>query len=263
MNLSKIIMEIFKRDKIVVDASAVRLAREYMKDRRKDESLRNMNLPTGDFSFYTLENGEVFLGMADFENNLLFKNPGDFFPKDDDIDAVINAKSTTMYKISDLGLWGEGHKSSYYTIGTNDYDRLNPTQRALAETVFGREREFIDSMRMLREKLDNDLMEASRWERSGLGYADIKNVYHRKGNIDETMIILLHPDHVKKILANKDINKNNAKSLTLGSYLGSFEDCSAFSTIREYGYFRNWCLREVHCDAEGDRVPKIVECNNA
>jgi len=121
--------------------------------------LRNEYFYTSDTSVYTVEDGEVFLYFGNGVVTPVLKNvgvaadelanKGYYVPKQRDVESVLNAEDTLKVKLSDLRLKGNWKQVRYLEIETDNYNKLNKTERALAESVYCQGKDFIDNMEML------------------------------------------------------------------------------------------------------------------
>ncbi|MBU1269524.1 MAG: hypothetical protein KKF95_02020 [Nanoarchaeota archaeon] len=128
--------------------------------KKDDAVLRNQWFWTADFPMYTMEGKEVVLYMAREKDNLAFNNIVDattqireknnYFINDrQGIDSVINSDTTLKVVLSDLKLKSDNAEWRYFEIDTKKYDKLNESQKALAERIHGKGQAFKDSMEML------------------------------------------------------------------------------------------------------------------
>jgi len=147
------------------DRSTIRHGDDIQRDRlleiasKKDE-LSKQWFWTADFPMYTMEGKEAVLYMGRGKDNLVFDNiveatnqireKNNYFINDrKNIDSVINSDTTLMVVLSDLKLKGDDSEWRYFEINTEKYDKLNASQKALAERVHGKGKAFKDTMKML------------------------------------------------------------------------------------------------------------------
>ncbi len=156
-------------------------------ERRINPKLRKQWFYTADSAVYTVETeggkDEVILYLGRGETNPIFKNiteaiqqlvkteklTGNYIPPKEDVGAVVKAESTLRVKLSGLGLQKSNDEVYYFEIQTDNYDKLNPEQRRIAERVYGQGNDFIENMKMLNE-----------------------------ARIRKTNVYVLNPDYVKK-----------------------------------------------------------------
>lgn len=151
-----------------------------MNNRRDEIRLTYHFFWTANFALYRVENGEAILYFGGREDNPIYKNiikattqlieVRNFKPDKEDIQAVIDSVgsgSTLRVELSELNLIppslmaaqiqrSKQKRNKYdfrvFEINTSDYgQKLNNTQRILAERVFGQRNDFIKNMRMLSE----------------------------------------------------------------------------------------------------------------
>ena len=207
-----------------LDPATIQHSDEIMKDRQDDEDLRGKWFYTADHALYRVEDDETVLYLGRGETNPIFKNikeatkqlinEGNYIPEKEDIEAVVNAESTLRVKISDLDLKGDG-EYGYFEIDTKDYDKLNDSQRALAERAYGEGKDFGESMKML-----------------------------KKAGISTTRIYVLNSDYVKD-------NAKEGSVLSRACWLSGFTNLSGFDAdVRDV--VNDIWLRGVPRIAEGD-----------
>ncbi len=147
----------------------VQTSAEIQKARLTNELLRQRAFYTANFGLYDIEKenkptihnaeGEAYLYFGGRENNPIFSNlteacrqlimKGDYVPP---AKAAVQAKKSALrVKVGDLELQmlNDNDKTPYYEIKTSDYNALNPAQRALAEEVHGKGKQFVDVMKIL------------------------------------------------------------------------------------------------------------------
>lgn len=207
-----------------LDPATIQHSDEIMKDRQDDEDLRGKWFYTADHALYRVEDDEAVLYLGREETNPIFKNikeateqlinEGNYIPEKEDIEDVVNAESTLRVKISDLELEGDG-EYGYFEIDTKNYDKLNDSQRAFAERVYGEGKDFEKSMKML-----------------------------KKADISTTRIYVLNSDYVKD-------NAKEGGVLSRACWLGSFDDYFNFVADDRNVDDNDW-LRGVPRIAEGD-----------
>jgi len=145
-----------------VDPNTISSSAEIMKERQINEQLTEKIFWTRQSAIYTVEDGEVMLYLTDkVDDNLIFQNIdeatrqliryGRYVPEDNEsVERIVG--SLEGVKLSELDLSVEGNQFSYFEIDTLDYDSLNPSQRFLAEKIYGTGDDFKASMKMLCDK---------------------------------------------------------------------------------------------------------------
>ena len=210
------------------DPNSIQHSDEITNDRRADKSLRDTWFWTADFPLYRVEDDEVMLYLARRENNLIFQNikeatkqlieENNYFPKEQDIGAVVNTENTLRINLSDLNLKRYDNEWCYFEIDSKKYDKLNKMQRAVAERVYGQGNNFIENMKMFKDS-----------------------------GINTTRIYVLNPDYVKK--------QNKPVARVCG--LGLFGYDARFSAdVRNVDYPDD-ALRGVRNVAEGDEKIEV------
>lgn len=192
-----------------VYSDTIQNSRDIMHEIRKKGLLPEMIYITGDFAQYSVDNQEPVLNMSNNYHNRLLVNPNDKFQQIIDKDNyfsnntdIIHAKTTTKYILSECGLQEFNKELSYFEIDTKEYYKtLNKTQRRLAETAYGRGRDFMSNMKMLREK----------------------------EHIKKILFYVLNPEYVLLTLSNKEINTDNSISLSRFCVLDCVDGKLAFN----------------------------------
>lgn len=143
------------------DPSSIEHSDEICSRRVTNPQLRDERFWTADLPLYHVEGKEVFLYMARRQDNIIFQKTEDasdqlrntkkYIPSVEDAQKVMKSVTTLKVKVSDLGLMGEMEDCGYFNVSTIEYDRLNPSQRALAERAYGSGDDFIRYMAALRE----------------------------------------------------------------------------------------------------------------
>jgi hypothetical protein len=139
------------------------MAHEIQRDRvKKDKSLRSEWFITGNCCVYNVENGQDVLYFGTKFNPVLkqdniadavsqIRRSGSYKVKADDFsliqkEAAIKNGGAKRYALSDLGLAKHDSEWSFYEIDTKRFDKLNKAQRALAEQVHGKGKQFVKVM---------------------------------------------------------------------------------------------------------------------
>jgi hypothetical protein len=135
---------------------------EVMAARRTQQGLGNSSFYTANFAMYTVEDGEVILYLGGREANPILANLDEacrqLVQKRDYIVPEVAAQAvrdsvesgyTLRVEMQDLELKTDKNGFSYFSIETDDYDRLNPTQRAVAERIYDTDDNFVANMQML------------------------------------------------------------------------------------------------------------------
>ena len=162
-------------------------AHEIQKDRMKDRSLWSKQFIVGNGFIYTIENNEAVLYVTNAKFNPVLKQKsiadainqisrfGNYDVKADDF-SLIQMEATKKnggaerYALFDLGLTKQDNECSFYEIDTVKYNKLNKTQRAFAEQVHGKGKQFTKVMSEM-----------------------------KKAGITKTRIFVLNPEYVQKV----------------------------------------------------------------
>ena len=216
------------------DPDSIQHADEITTARRTDKSLRKMWFWTGDGSIYSVKDGEAYLSLTRRQHNPVFNNieeaarqllseDHNYRPPQKDVETALEAEDTLTVKISDLELKKLDEEFGYFEIDTENYDSLNPAQRAVAERAYGSGKEFEDNMKLLRE-----------------------------GQINKTRVYVLNQNYVLD-------NVEEGEAVSRACWLGYFINDSGFGADgRDVGGSLG-CLRGVlNKVAEGDAPKKLV-----
>jgi len=182
----------------------IQTACQITNERRTNTELRSKWFYTADTSLYRMEDGGVFLYFGNDIVNPVLKNVGvaskelinniNYFPKKEDVEAVVNAEDTLKVNLADLRLKGTGNEWLYLEIETDNYDKLNETERAFAERVYCQGGDFVKNMAMLNNT-----------------------------SITTTRIYVLNPEYVKE--------KAKGQAVARASWLSYFGYDSSFGAI--------------------------------
>jgi DNA-binding Lrp family transcriptional regulator len=143
-------------------------AHEIQRERIKGTDLMSEWFITGDGNVYNIEKGEAVLYFTNTALNPVLKQEniaeavsqirqtGNYKVKADDFSLIQRAAAkknggAKQYALSDLNLTRHDDEWSFYEIDTAKYDKLNKTQRAFAEQVHGKEKQFENVMREMRK----------------------------------------------------------------------------------------------------------------
>lgn len=216
------------------DRKTIQHAWEITNDRRENLELREQWFWTADFPLYRLEAGAAVLYFAPGELNLVFANiedaarqikaTGNYTPaKKDEAKVVRSAKTgkTLRVLLSDLDLREENDERCYFEMDTGCYESLNPSQRALAEKIYGRGKDFQLNMRVLREE----------------------------GKVAVTKIYVLNPEYIRKHAGSGAIGRV--------SWLDDFYDGLLFIVLDRDISNANGFLRAAALQDEGRRETRI------
>ena len=145
-----------------LEPGTIQHADQLTTERRTNTVLRSKLLYTADSALYTLNDGEAMLYLGREQTNPVLNNiveaakqlleTGNYRPKPEDIEAVINAPDTLKVKLSDLKLRKLNGEVSYFEINTKRYNKLNAKQREVAERVYGQGDDFVKNMKMLKDE---------------------------------------------------------------------------------------------------------------
>lgn len=198
------------------DLNTIAQAYDIQKSRLYNPSLRQIHCWTTDTILYSVEECKCILYISGKKNNPIFKDietltnavtkltqKGHYFPKKEDIDAIIESESSLKIDIHRLQLKND-IRGSYFDIYTadkdsdevNNYNTLHRSQRLLAEKIYGTQKDFKNIMKTLNDS-----------------------------GIKKTKIYVLNPYYIRKILW-----ENNTKSFMSIPFLENFEHQSNFYT---------------------------------
>jgi hypothetical protein len=147
---------------------SIRGASEIQRQRIKDKSLRSEWFITGDGCVYNVEGSQAVLYFTDTALNPVLKQDniadavsqirqnGNYKVKADNFsliqkEAAKKNGGAKHYALSDLGLTKYDSEWSFFEIDTKKHDKLNKAQRALAEQVHGKGKQFVKTMEMFSE----------------------------------------------------------------------------------------------------------------
>ncbi|MFH0869697.1 MAG: hypothetical protein V1866_01410 [archaeon] len=156
-------------------------------ERIKDKSLRSEWFITGNGCVYNIEKGEKVFYLTNTKFNPVLKQEniadavnqigqsGNYKVRADDLsliqrEAAKKNGGAKRYALSDLGLTKHDNEWSFYEIDTMGYNKLNKAQRALAEQVHGKGKQFTKVMSEM-----------------------------NKAGITKTRIYVLNPEYVQKV----------------------------------------------------------------
>ena len=138
----------------------IRHADELSAERIDNKELRDEWFYTADHAMYAVEDGKAVLYLGGEESNPIFGNleeaarqlikTGNYRLCREESATVRESSSTLRVKISDLNLVQSDSEFLYFEIDTKEYGSLNDAQRAVAERVYGKGKDFEKSMEMLR-----------------------------------------------------------------------------------------------------------------
>ena len=180
---------------------------ELMKERRTNEELRGQCFYTADGEIYFLQGKKNVptLAITRGRSNPLFRDSkidqycqqlienSNYHPTDQETSLALCAKDTAVINLTKLRLQGGvEQKSRYLAIDTQNYNRLNPEEKKLAERVCGKGQYFVENMKMLADD-----------------------------GIRETKVFVLNPDYVRIHAAGNSLGR--------ASWLYYFDD-SRFDT---------------------------------
>jgi len=210
-------------------------ASEIMNERRTNEKLREQWFWTADSALYTVEEGEAILYFGNRDTNLIFENineatkqlreTNNYRPEQADVERVINSVETGQtlrLNLSDLKLDRYNSEWSYFKISTSKYNKLNDSQRAFAEKVFGEGTDFKTNMKMLKE-----------------------------ADIESTRILVLNPKYVEKQASESPVS--------LTCWLSGFSGYSGFIASEKITNLSNGYVRGVLKVTEGDAPENPIQ----
>src|SRR3989344_2584664 len=130
--------------------------------RRTNEELRNRWFCTANFSVYAIEEGKEILYFGGREANPILGNIDEacqqlisnknYRVNTAEMEAIKEAEKSGLVlrlEMAKLGLKESNDEFSYLEIDTENPDKLNPSQRDLAEVAYDKGNDFIENMKML------------------------------------------------------------------------------------------------------------------
>ena len=138
-------------------------ADELMKERRTNEELRRQSFHTADGIVYSLqgENRTPTLAITRGSSNLLFQDSAidkycqqlrenqNYRPTPEETLRALQSEDTVLVDLTALRLQKVNEEFNYLTINTREYKTLNPQEQKLAQRVYGKDDDFVQSMTML------------------------------------------------------------------------------------------------------------------
>jgi hypothetical protein len=170
------------------EKSTISTSAQLMNEKRTDVKLRNKWHYTANAAVYTNEKRNAVLYFVEGADNPIYNNISEstkqliekqnYEVKNSDLESIVSSKQTLKVELSKLKLQGTDDEWRYFEIDTSKYDKtLNKTQRAFAEKVYGKGRDFRTNMKMLSQ-----------------------------ANISKTKIYVLNPEYVlKKVQEGKAV----------------------------------------------------------
>ncbi|MGV8087243.1 MAG: hypothetical protein ACP5N1_06455 [Candidatus Woesearchaeota archaeon] len=216
--------------------TTIQHARDIQKERYTNSKLLGKGFLTGDLPVYTLEDDYVILYLADREHNLILRNidnakdalkhSHNYYLGFDEMDEIINAKSTIKVNLDNMLLNEFDSEESYLFIRTSNNDKttpvrqiISPLRKPLIEKLHGCEDDFKNTMNML---------------------------YHN--GIEYTRIILLNPSYVRETLEYE-----HAQGLARLAFIyGSFNNSSINLTYNDLEH----PARRMRGIGKGNRITK-------
>ena len=141
---------------------------ELMKERRlypitSDGNLRNQWLYTADGLIYLLhgENRTPTLAITRGSSNPLFQystideyckqliKNHNYRPTADETSRALSAPDTVVVDLTTLRLQKYNEEFSYFAIDPQNYNLLNPEEKKLAQRIYGKGKDFVQTMKML------------------------------------------------------------------------------------------------------------------
>lgn len=168
-----------------------RTSAELTTARRTNEDLRDRWFYSANFSMYEIEDGEAVFYFGGREKNPILDNideaceqlikKGNYQVRARDRKAVldsVDSGQTLRFVLSELALKEDTFNSEFdfFEIDTEDCDRLNPSQRALAEGIYDRGDAFVENMKMFKD-----------------------------AGISKTRVYVLNPDYVNRHMGNDEV----------------------------------------------------------
>ena len=196
--------------------------------------LRNKYFYVGNFAAYTVENGDAILYFGGREANPILNNLkvvcDDLIKKHNyalssseigDVRDSVESGESIRIKLSELSLQRHSAEFLYFEIDTENFDKLNKTQRLFVENIYGIGADFERNM--------------SEFKKSG---------------INKTRVYVLSEYYVKE-----HVGKNG---IARACWLDDFGDGSSFitddSVVSKY-----FAVRGVKKFAEGDAIETPVQ----
>lgn len=218
---------------------SIQEAHEIQRERITDQSLRSEWFITGNGCVYNIDKGKAVLYFTNTKFNPVLKQEniadavnqirqrGNYKVKADDFSLIQREAAkkngrAKRYALSDLNLTKHDNEWSFYEIDTAKPGKLNKAQRAFAEQVHGKEKQF--------EKVMNEMS---------------------KAGIAKTRTYVLNSDYVQNVA--KDCSVARVGGLNL------FDDSSYFGACGrgiDYDYVRVRGVRRGV--AEGDGAEKLA-----
>ncbi len=133
---------------------------ELTQERLTNKELRNRVFYTGNFTLYTIEDGEAVLYFGGREANPILANLEDAFNQlkrngnyvldsvPEDVTKSVDDGHTLRINLDDLDLKKRNTRSSFFDIDTLDYLGLNNAQIAFAGRIYGQGEDFDKAMTM-------------------------------------------------------------------------------------------------------------------
>jgi hypothetical protein len=140
---------------------------EIMNDRRKNESLREMDFWTADSAVYRIEKErfsgekEYILYLSNGQHNPFFKNfnqninnlkcDGVYRPSKDEMYPIYTSvnQDTLRIPLSNLKLKKRNGPTTYLKIFPNKLEKLNETELSLVQFAYGKDNDLIKNMKMI------------------------------------------------------------------------------------------------------------------
>ena len=202
-----------------LEPASFQTSAELTTERRTNEALRNRWFYTANFSVYAIEEGKEYLYFGEKAGNPILGNIEEacrqlinnysYRVNTAEMDAIKEAEKSGLVlrlEMDKLGLKELNDEFSYLEIDTENPDKLNPSQRDLAEAAYDKGNDFIENMKML----------------SGQAYNNTRK-------IRTTRIYVLNPKYVRKEAKNGAIARagfiddfdNNSDFFAYGRVVGN------------------------------------------
>jgi hypothetical protein len=185
---------------LTFDPSTIQQAREIVSRLRNTDRIPADAVWTGDFAIYTIEADAPILYLAPTQYNMILRRPskatrdllsdGNYRPTRNEVREITQAATNGLLarvNLSKLALKPGLRDSSYLEFETGRVDNLTPDERAIAETVYGRGEDFLETMHFLHSAnltttriytLSPDYLQATLQGRLAIGRACWINLNH-------------------------------------------------------------------------------------
>ena len=179
---------------------------QLMKERRTNEELRGQWFYTPDGEIYFMDGKTPTLAITRGSSNPLFQDSTidkycrqlfqnhNYRPTPDETSQALQAEDTVVINLTTLRLQKGDEEFRYLAIDTQKYKKLKSEEQKLAQRIYGKGKDFVQTMKMLAD-----------------------------ANIKETRVYVLSPDYVR--------THAQENSLGRASWLLNFDYISLFGAI--------------------------------